>query len=103
MALNGWNAQPQVVLPPVKEYDLEAISDFIVSLAQVGAIHPTPEDESMLRKIGDMVDIDMKEIKRLHEEGKEEETSQPPTPDEGIDGGALDEENEEEMAMEGEE
>lgn len=101
MALNGWNAQPQVVLPPVKEYDLNALGTFANTLAAVGAFHATPADEAWFRKISDLMDVDMEELERLHEEGKEED--QPPTPDEGIDGGALDEENEEEMVMEGEE
>jgi len=71
---NGWvkgegglTDWPKVSLPPVKEYDLGKLGTFVQLLKNIGAFHPTPEDEEWFRKISDAIDIDIKELRTLHE------------------------------------
>lgn len=91
---NGWmpgqggiTDYPRVILPAVKEYDLGKLGSFIQILKGAGVFHPTPEDEEWMRKISDLLDVDIKDLRRLHEEDAEEV--------EAPEGG--DEEDEEEM------
>lgn len=73
MKANGWQgAYPTVSLPPVKEYDLNAIANFIQTLANVQALHLTPEDEGWLRAVSDLPDLDMATIEALHAQGKQQ-------------------------------
>lgn len=75
---NGWvpgkegiTDYPRVTLPAVKEYDLGKLGAFIQQLRGAGAFHPTPEDEEWLRKISDLLDVDIQVLKGLHEEKAE--------------------------------
>ena len=71
MRANDWSgAYPTVSLPPVKEYDLGAIATFIQTLANVQALHVTPDDEAWLRAVSDLPDLDLDTITDLHEQGK---------------------------------
>lgn len=57
---------PKVSLPAVREYDLQGLATFSQILAGIGAFHPTPEDEAMMRSISDLPDLDMEEIESMH-------------------------------------
>lgn len=59
-------APPVVTLPAIKRYDLAALGSFLQVINTVGAFHPTPEDEALLRKIADMPDVGMEELEELH-------------------------------------
>lgn len=73
MRANGWTgAYPIVSLPPLKDYDLNAIANFIQTLANVQALHMTPDDEAWLRAVSDLPDLDLEAITALHEQGKEQ-------------------------------
>lgn len=73
MRANGFTgAYPTVSLPPVKEYDLGAIANFIQTLANVQGLHLTPEDEAWLRAVSDLPDLDIDTITALHEQGKQQ-------------------------------
>lgn len=70
MRANGWGAleeYPQVSLPAVREYDLAGLSAFAQALHTIGAFHPTPVDEAWLRKISDLVDLEIADIEALHD------------------------------------
>lgn len=66
---------PQLTLPAIREYDLQSLGTFVKLLYDVGLLHPTPEDEAMFRKVGDMVNLDptvLKEMFLKDEVNKEE-------------------------------
>lgn len=58
---------PQFSLPAVRKYDLASLGTFAEVLNRIGAFHPTPEDEAWFRRISDLVDIDDKTLKQMHE------------------------------------
>jgi hypothetical protein len=69
MRYNGWmdkDLYPEVSLPAVKDYDLNAIGAFVSALTNAGAFHPTPEDEAWFRKISDLVDIPDDELEPMY-------------------------------------
>lgn len=68
MALNGFtlDAPPTVSLPAVRNYDLGSLGSFAQVLTQIGAFHPTPEDERWFRAISDLADVDMATLEALH-------------------------------------
>jgi len=101
---NGWvkgegglTDWPRVSLPAVKEYDLGKIGAFLQQIGNVGAFHATPEDEEWLRKIADLHDVDIEELRDLHEEAAQA-TPVPVQPD-GEEDGAVEEEDDEEAEM----
>lgn len=57
---------PRLTLPAVRRYDLQALGSFAKALHDIGAFHPTPEDEEMFRKISDLHDLDIKTLRELH-------------------------------------
>jgi hypothetical protein len=57
---------PRLSLPAVRRYDLEGLGRFAQLLHNIGAFHPTPEDEDLLRKISDLPDLDMETLRALH-------------------------------------
>lgn len=57
---------PRLTLPAVRKYDLEALGRFAQLLHNIGAFHPTPEDEEMIRKISDFPDLDLDTLRALH-------------------------------------
>jgi hypothetical protein len=80
MRYNGWgdlDEYPKVSLPAVREYDLQALGGFAKLLTEIGAFHPTPEDEAWMRKISDLVDIDLSELIKLHQKDMERVVSPP--------------------------
>ncbi len=71
MRYNGWGEleeYPKISLPAVREYDLQALGGFAKTLHDIGAFHPTPEDEAWLRKISDLVDIPLEDLEALYDE-----------------------------------
>jgi hypothetical protein len=71
MRYNGWGDMeefPTVSLPAVREYDLAALGGFAKTLNDIGAFHPTPQDEEWLRKISDLVDIPLEDLETMHED-----------------------------------
>jgi hypothetical protein len=85
MRYNGWgdlDEYPKVTLPAVREYDLEALGGFAQTLNQIGAFHPTPQDEEWFRKMSDLVDIPLDELETMHEDAAAARPAQPQvTPD----------------------
>lgn len=73
-------APPTLALPAIRKYDLQQLGAFAQVLANIGAFHPTPEDEAMFRKISDLPDIDMERLTELHA------TPEPPEPADPQDG-----------------
>ena len=63
-------AAPTVSLPPVREYDVKAIADFLEVAGRAGVFHPTPEDEQWLRKVSDAPDLDLERIEALFGEAE---------------------------------
>lgn len=63
--LGALTAPPTLTIPAVKRYDLEKIGGFAETLARVGALHVTPEDEAFFRRVGDLVDVDPAELEEL--------------------------------------
>jgi hypothetical protein len=57
---------PRVSLPAVRQYDLERLGNFTRTLHDVGAFHPTVQDEEMFRKISDLADIDRETLDDLY-------------------------------------
>jgi hypothetical protein len=51
-------ALPRLSLPAVRRYDLAGLASFAEILHRLGALHVTPADEAMFRKVSDLVDID---------------------------------------------
>lgn len=86
---NGWVLEeyPKVSLPAVREYDLNMLGNFAKILNDIGAFHPTPEDEEWFRKISDLVDIDLDTLTNMHEEAAaqaaaiQQQTQQQPAED----------------------
>jgi hypothetical protein len=66
-AFGKLTALPKLVLPPVKRYDLAGLGTFAELLERIGAFHPTPEDEEFFRKVSDLPDKDLAELRELHE------------------------------------
>ena len=63
-------AAPTVSLPPVREYDVKAIADFLEVAGRAGVFHPTPEDEQWLRKVSDAPDLDLERVEALFGEAE---------------------------------
>lgn len=66
---NGWPTEepPTVTLPAVRKYDLSAVGTFAKALSDIGAFHPTAEDEAMFRRMADFVDVPQEELDELFE------------------------------------
>jgi hypothetical protein len=64
---------PTVTLPAVREYDLANLSAFAKTLADMGALHITPEDERLFRAISDLPDLDIETIEDLFAEDEAEQ------------------------------
>lgn len=89
---------PKVSLPAVREYDLKALGGFAELLDRIGALHIRPEDEEWFRKISDLVDVDIDELRKLHmqdDQRAEQMERQMAQPAEETDEGAAEEEMDE--------
>lgn len=97
---NGITDYPRVSLPAVKEYDLGKLGSFIQVLTGAGAFHATPEDEEWLRKISDLLDVDIKVLKGLHEEDDRQAVRSVSSEDEEGGDAELEEETEDDEDLE---
>jgi hypothetical protein len=93
---------PKMSLPAVRDYDLKALGGFAELLDRIGALHVTPEDEEWFRKISDLVDVDIDELRKLHTQDDQQAPKPSPVSIEGAetddeDEGAAVEEEEEEL------
>jgi hypothetical protein len=52
----------------VREYDLAGLGGFAKVLHEIGAFHPTPEDEAWFRAVSDLVDRPPEELEDLFDE-----------------------------------
>lgn len=64
---------PRLTLPAIREYDLNSLGTFVKLLYDIGALHPTPADEAMFRKIADLMDVDPKVLEEMFMEGEKED------------------------------
>lgn len=63
---------PTITLPAVREYDLANLGAFAKTLSEIGAFHPTPEDERLFRAISDLADVDVETIEEAFEKDDEQ-------------------------------
>jgi hypothetical protein len=73
---------PRLTLPAVKRYDLQTLGGFVQTIEQIGAFHPTPQDEEFFRKISDAPDVDPVTLQAYFDADEEERTriELPPNP-----------------------